>query len=177
MRFTTKGLTLIELMTTLSVVAILGTLAVPGFSNLLADAERTTTVNNFFHAIFLARSESIKRGQVVSLCKSNDAQTCVNRAPEWSGGWIVFINSDRDELPERDVDETVLAVYDGWTRGRITSNRNAYSFRPYDQAVVNGTILFCDARGGEYARAIIISQTGRPRVAKRDSRNRPLNCG
>ena len=171
-----RGMTLLELMICLAILAIVSTLAAPGFSNLLNDAGRTAAVNEFIHALYLARSEAIKRGAIVSLCKSADGQNCMNRSPEWNTGWMVFVNLDRDELPERDRDEPIIAVYQGWPAGHISSNRNAYSFRPYLQGVVNGTLLFCDARGSAQARAIIISHTGRPRVAKRDSSNKPLRC-
>ena len=43
-----RGLTLVELLTTIGVVAILSTLAAPSFANLLSNSERTTTVNRFF---------------------------------------------------------------------------------------------------------------------------------
>lgn len=172
----THGLTLIELITTVSVVAILATLAVPSFNDLRLDSERTTAVNGFIHGLFLARSEAIKRGQVVSICKSTDGETCADRSAQWHDGWIVFANTDRDDLPVRDSNETILLANSGWPAGNITSNRDAYSFRAYQQAVVNGTIVFCDPRGSAHARAIIISHTGRPRVAHRDSNNRALNC-
>lgn len=171
-----SGITLIEILTTLTVLSILGALAAPTFSNLRRDAERTATVNRFFHAIFLARSESMKRGAMISICKSANGETCIYRGAEWSAGWLVFVNTDRDEPPARDPQEDIIAVYEGWERGRITSNRLAYSFRPHIQGVVNGTIVFCDSRGAAHARAIIISHTGRPRVAQRDSRGRPLPC-
>jgi hypothetical protein len=90
---------------------------------------------------------------------------------------MVFVNADRDETPVRDEGEPVLQVYQGWPRGHIWSNRVAYSFRPYVQGVVNGTIVFCDSRGSAEARAIIISHTGRPRISRRDASNRPLRCG
>jgi len=170
------GLTLIELITTIGIVAILATVAVPSFNDLRLDSQRTTTVNDFIHALFLARSEAIKRGQVVSICKSKDGTTCAAKGAQWDDGWIVFANNDRDDLPVRDPDEPILLVNSGWTAGSITSNREAYSFRAYQQAVVNGTIIFCDPRGSAHARAIIISHTGRPRVAQRDSDNRPLKC-
>lgn len=171
-----RGITLLELMVSVAVIAIASSIAVPGFSTLRHNAERTTAVNSFVHALYLARSEAIKRSAVVTLCKSADGQTCVNRAPEWSTGWIVFVNLDRDDLPERDAEEPVLAVYEGWDAGHITSNRSAFSFRPYTQAVVNGTVLFCDSRGSAEARAVIISHTGRPRVAQRDANSKPLRC-
>jgi type IV fimbrial biogenesis protein FimT len=171
-----QGVTLIEMLTTLTVLGVLGALALPGFHTLRRDAGRTAAVNDFFHALFLARSEAIKRGEMVSLCKSGNGETCTNRGAEWSSGWLVFVNADRDELPERDAGEQVLASYAGWPEGRITSNRLAYSFRPHIQGVVNGTIVFCDSRGPEHARAIIISHTGRPRVAHRDSSGQALRC-
>jgi type IV fimbrial biogenesis protein FimT len=171
------GVTLIELIMTLGVVAILASVAGPSFSDVRHNAGRTTTVNGFLHGLFLARSEAIKRGQVVTVCRSSDGSTCAdNRAGEWQDGWMIFVNKDRDETPQRDADEDVLLVHEGWSGGTISSNRGSYSFRPYQQAVVNGTIVFCDPRGSQHARAIIISHTGRPRVALRDASNRPLRC-
>lgn len=171
-----SGFTLLELMISLSILAVLGTMAVPGFISMRQNSERAAAVNRFVHALYLARSESIKRGVIVSICKSADGQTCSNVAADWSGGWMVFADDHQDNVPRRDVNEDILSVYEGWPNGRITSNRSAYSFRPYQQSVVNGTLVFCDARGSTAARAIIISQTGRPRIAERDASNRPLRC-
>ncbi|HEY6644457.1 GspH/FimT family pseudopilin [Povalibacter sp.] len=171
------GVTLLEMLTTVAIVAIVGGIAAPSFAGILRDSARTTAVNSFVHALYLARSEAIKRGKTVSLCKSSDGQTCSNRAQTWSSGWMVFVNSDSDDLPQRDAGEDILVAYPGWPNGEITSNRQAYSFRAYRQGVVNGTLLFCDDRGSAQARAIIISQTGRPRVSQRDSSNKPLRCG
>jgi type IV fimbrial biogenesis protein FimT len=171
-----QGLTLIELMITLSIVAILAAIAGPSFKDAQYNAQRTTTVNDFLHGLFLARSEAIKRGQIVTMCKSTDGSTCAGASTSWDDGWMIFVNSDRDDAPERDANEDVLLVRAAWPNGTITSNRQSYSFRPFQQAVVNGTLIFCDPRGSEHARAIIISHTGRPRVAQRDSSNRPLRC-
>jgi type IV fimbrial biogenesis protein FimT len=170
------GVTLLELMITLSIVAILGGIAAPSFTQLMRDSARTTAVNSFVHSLYLARSEAIKRGEVVSICKSRDGTQCANTSSDWGDGWMVFVNKDRDEPPIRDEGEDVLSVHQRWANGRITANRSAFSFRAYTQAVVNGTVLFCDDRGGAHARAVIISHTGRPRIAQRDSSNRALVC-
>jgi hypothetical protein len=41
---------------------------------------------------------------------------------------------------------------------------------------VTATFTFCDDRGSPAARAVIISQTGRPRVSDRSAANTPLAC-
>ena len=172
----TAGTTLLELLTALTIVAILATIAVPGLQTFLLNSRRAAVVNGFLHSVFMARSEAIKRGQIVSVCRSSDGRTCELRTGDWSSGWIVFGNRDRDDPPERDSGEDLITSSGGWPGGSITSNRRAYSFRPATQGVVNGTIVFCDARGSSYARAIIISHTGRPRVAQRDAEGKPLRC-
>ena len=169
------GATLLELLTALCVVAVLTTAAAPSFQTLYLNSRRTAAVNGFIHTVFLARSEAIKRGQVVSVCRSSDGQRC-ELGGDWSTGWIVFVNNDRDEPPERDAADEVINRSRRWPGGSITSNRRAYSFRPVSQLGVNGTIVFCDSRGSAQARAVIISHTGRPRVAQRDADGKPLRC-
>lgn len=170
------GVTLLELLISMSVVAILGALAAPSFFGLLHDASRTAAVNDFFHALFLARSEAVRRGRVVSVCRSEDRESCAGAGAPWTVGWIVFVNEDRDDPPVRDAGEHLIAAYAGWQRGRITSNRAAYSYRPYEHAVINGSIVFCDPRGSQHARAIIISHTGRARVSRLDASGKALRC-
>jgi type IV fimbrial biogenesis protein FimT len=169
------GTTLLELLTVLAVVAVLATLAVPGFQTFALDNRRASVVNGFLHNVFLARSEAVKRGEVASVCPSSDGQRC-DPGLDWSVGWIVFANHDRDEPPVRDAAEELIITSRGSPGVSITSNRRAYSFRPMGQAVVNGTVVFCDARGSAHARAIIISRSGRPRVAQRDADGKPLRC-
>lgn len=171
-----QGLTLVELMVTVSLAGILLGVAAPAFSSLWLDSQRTVAVNALVHGIFLARSTAITRNHEVTICRTSDGQTCSNQMDDWQRGWLVFVNLDRDDPPVRDGSEPLLAVQAAWDNGSITSNRRSYSFRPYQHRVVNGTVVFCDRRGSTEARAVIINTAGRPRVAKRDSENRPLRC-
>ena len=171
-----RGFTLLELIIALSVAAVLLGVAVPSFGAMWADSQRSVAVNALVHGIYLARSTAATQRQVVAVCRSADGRTCSNHTDDWQRGWIVFVNLDRDDPPVRDDQEQVLAVQAAWSGGTITSNRQAYSFRPYRHAIINGTVVFCDRRGSREARAIIINSAGRPRVAKRDSDNRPLRC-
>src|SRR5690349_19968932 len=81
-----QGVTLIETMATVAIVAIVGSVAIPSFVSLHGAANRTAIVNDFVLSIFLARSEAIKRNSLVSLCLSTDGNRCDNDAPNWNGG-------------------------------------------------------------------------------------------
>src|SRR5262245_82911 len=107
------GTTLVELLTTVAVVAVLATLAAPSFQAFYRDGRRTAAVNGFLHTLFLARSEAIMRSQIVSVCHSSDGQRC-DSGVDWSRGWIVFVNRDRDEPPERDAAEPLILSSAGW---------------------------------------------------------------
>jgi type IV fimbrial biogenesis protein FimT len=170
------GFTLLELVMSVSILAILGGLATPAFIGMWQDAQRTTAVNEFVHSVFLARSAAAHSGRTVTICRSTDSQTCSHRLDDWQAGWIVFINTDDDLPPARDPSERVLDVFQAWRGGDITSNRTSYSFSPHINRVVNGSMVFCDRRGSSYARAVIINSAGRPRVSSRDSNDRPLRC-
>lgn len=170
------GITLIELLLALAIGAVLVGLAAPGFGEAQRNARRTAAVNGFLQAVYFARSEAIKRAAVASLCKSTNGARCENEATDWSGGWIVFVNRDRDQPPEVDPGELVLRAHAPEPGLTIRSNRQFYSFRPFGQLGVTGTTVFCDDRGSRAARAVIISQTGRPRVSDRDASGKPLLC-
>jgi type IV fimbrial biogenesis protein FimT len=149
---------------------------VPTFRDVQRNAARTRQVNQFIQAVYLARSEAIKRNRVVSLCPSLDGEACAPAGTAWATGWIVFVNGDRDSPAVRDADEELLRVYAPWPRGSLNANRTTLSFRPFGQMGVTATFTFCDDRGSPAARAVIISQTGRPRVSDRGPSNAALAC-
>ncbi len=107
----TRGFTLIELMITLAVAAILLTVAVPGFRTAIQNNRVTTQSNDVLTALTLARSEALKRGIQVSVCSSNDQTDC-DGAPgtDWANGWIVFVDQNTNGTFEDDGDATVCEV-------------------------------------------------------------------
>jgi type IV fimbrial biogenesis protein FimT len=171
-----RGHTLTEFVFAAAIIAGLVGWAVPGFDGLRRDAQRTREVNQFVHSVHFARLEAVKRNGVVSLCPSHGGGMCAPAGTPWQQGWIVFVNSDGDSPAVRDPGEPLLRVVAPWTMGTLSGNRSTLSFRPFGQSGVTATFTFCDARGPAAARAVIISQSGRPRVSSLGPSNQPLAC-
>jgi len=171
-----RGFTLPELAFAVAMAAGMLGWALPTFRDFQRNAARTREVNQFLQAIYLARGEAIKRNGVVSLCPSLDGATCGPSGTGWHQGWVMFVNLDRDSPAVRDPGEDLLQAYAPWSGGSVFANRATLSFRAFGQSGVTATFAFCDERGSPAARAVIISQTGRPRISNRSATGTALTC-
>ncbi len=170
------GVTLTELLLVCLIVAICASVAVPGFQRFALDARRTTHVNALLHALHAARTAAIMRQEPTVVCKSANHLQCTPGAASWSDGWIVFANRDHDSPPRVDPGEALLLTQAAIADLAIRSSRDAVTYWPVALAGTTATFIFCDKRGSSSARAIIVSQTGRPRVSERDPAGKALKC-
>lgn len=90
MRRSPEGFTLIELMTTIAVVAVLAVVAVPGMRDFIVNNRLAAQSNDFISTLALARSEAVKRGKPVTVCRSKDGASC---GGDWTDGWIMFTDT------------------------------------------------------------------------------------
>ena len=105
------GTTLIELMTTVSVVAATLTLGVPTFGNIQAAVYRGQATTELVTSFMLARSEAARRGSPVTVCASSGGQTCVTgTSPNWHNGWIVFTDAHGRRRPCNNGTDEILHV-------------------------------------------------------------------
>lgn len=169
------GYSLFELLMTLALAVVILTVGLPSFGRLAADSRLRAEIDPLFHGIHLARKESILRREFATLCPSRDGRTCSPDA-DWSAGWILFVNADRDDPPRRDANEPILKAHAGDLRVRIDANRRSFTLRAIGRRATNGTLTFCDRAGRIPARALVVSYTGRPRVALADTRGRSYRC-
>ena len=170
-----QGFTLYELLITAFLVSILAGLAIPSFADLLARQRQRTEIDALFHAVHLARKESIMRRKVVSLCPSIDGRQC-NPSRDWSSGWLMFENRDRDSPPRVDADEPVLLTHTTPRQVRIVANRQGFTFRATFLRATNGTIVVCEPKTRIIPKALVISYTGRPRVARHSPDGELYSC-
>jgi len=169
------GYSLYELLMTLALVALVLTLGLPSLGSLAADKRLRVETDALFHAVHLARKSSIVRRRVVSLCPSADGESC-SPGYDWSDGWIVFANIDRDEPPQVDSGEPILGRHSVDDGVQIVANRRGFTLRSTHLRATNGTIVVCDRARRATARALVVSYTGRPRVTTTDGRGNPYDC-
>ncbi|MEJ7686276.1 MAG: GspH/FimT family pseudopilin [Variovorax sp.] len=123
-----RGFTLIEAMVVIAISAILMAMAVPSMRQLIESNGVANSVNGFVGSLSFARSEALKRGVSVTMCRSSDAQaaspTCEN-AQDWQAGWIVFVDFNADGKRNAADGETVLRVQGSLERyGAVNQNEN-----------------------------------------------------
>ena len=88
------GFTLIELLVGVAIMAILLMVGVPSFQSAVASSRLTTSTNDLVSAMALARTEAIRRGTRVTVCKSANTAQCTT-AGNWAQGWIIFVDTTR----------------------------------------------------------------------------------
>ncbi len=169
------GFSLPELILTVLVASIILSLGIPSLSNSVAKARQRGEVNALFHGFHLARKEAIRRRQLVSMCPSPDGLVC-RPGRDWSAGWILFENTDRDAPPFRDITEPLILTHRPNPELILSANRHGFSSRGVRRRATNGTIVVCDRAGRIPPRALVVSYTGRPRIAAKTTRGEDYKC-
>lgn len=87
----TNGFSLLELMVTLAILAIILGIGTSSFIPQIDSSHARAVSNSLRASIAQTRSESITRGGNVRLCGSTDGGSCVNT---FNDGWIIYHDSD-----------------------------------------------------------------------------------
>lgn len=163
-----SGFSLIELITILSIGAILSVIAIPSFVSFIQNNRLSGQTNTLVAALHFARSEAIKRGSPVTVCPSTNGKTCITGS--WSNGWIVF--TDDGITGTVDGGDTILRYdhHDTPSLSLTLNNANYITFSPMGFLLTNQTrihfSLCLNHRSGETGRQIIINNAGRISTTK-----------
>ena len=192
------GFTLIELMFTVLVLAVLLAIGVPNFRDFLRNSRMAAQANDLLSGLNLTRSEAVKRRAPVTLCVGTT--NCA--AGDFEDGWLVFVDVDQDGAV--DVGEDVLRRHDPMPEGMTTavyqtadaededdpefddSTTRYVSFGQNGFRRMNGgalpvalALVVCDARGNvvagggpdmSAARALELTTSGRAAITRSKAR-------
>lgn len=96
------GFTLVELMITIAISAMLLSLAVPSFQSLLRNNRAAVLANDLVLALNTARGEAVSRRGAVTVCTSANGTSCRaatdSDKTNWHKGWAVIFSPDNSLL-------------------------------------------------------------------------------
>lgn len=181
------GFTIIELLTTMAIAAIVLTIGVPAFEQTIQTNNRASQINELLHSLNVARSEAVTRGFPVSVCKSSNGSSCGSTGVNWEDGWITFLDDDMDADHSEssdgngslDANEEVLGVVQALPGGYSLKSDNFTNSLTYQSAghiidsskrKTSGYFVICLDNDIKESGAVFINIAGKPRSG-RDSDN------
>ena len=160
-----NGFTLIELMTALTILAIVVAFGVPSFSYTIKTNRMSSQINNLMSAINYARSEAVKRDdQHITMCGSTNGTSC--NTSDWEKGWIIYTDPNNSGTVN-----TILRVNGVLSGGNTLrtsgfSNSGSIQFDTLGMLASSGTFTLCDDRGANGASAVVLNLSGQSRLAR-----------
>ena len=92
------------------IVSVLLGIGVPSFVEIIRTNQTVTQTNKFTRDINYARSEAVRRGVSVAVCKSSSGAGCTGGS-NWADGWIVF--TDENDNNAVNGDDEILQIAEG----------------------------------------------------------------
>jgi len=165
------GFTLVELMVTIALIAILMMVAAPSFVAYQRNAELTSVGNSFLATLAAARAEAMKRGQ--------SAYVVPVSGENWATGWTAYLDvnanqvldagditiTQEPDLPSSVVMEVGSGVADGFLDGTERYVRFSGSGYPTKKTTAFGGGVLQFSNGTD-ARRVVLNTVGRMRVCK-----------
>jgi type IV fimbrial biogenesis protein FimT len=168
-----RGLTLIELLIVMLILAVTITMAAPPMRQLVYSTRVSSEINRLMTAVNLVRSEALRLNQPVSMCPSFMAVTGESICSgTFADGWIIFSNIDRDKVVDKG--DQVIRVFEAIPAGYTLTNRKGtiaakerITYLSDGSSRRNRTLLLCaPATGAEIKKSLVMNIVGRPRVTR-----------
>jgi type IV fimbrial biogenesis protein FimT len=163
--------TLVEMAVAIAIVTLLLVAGAPAFYSWIAQYELANHTKHFAETMMRARTDAVRTGERVSLCKSPDRRQCADGG-SWEGGFIVFV--DENQNGRLDEGERIIGIDGPAPRGiTIAANRPLDDYVSYTSlgrarmlngALQMGTLTLC--RRGQRAMHVVLANSGRVRTER-----------
>ncbi|HVP87624.1 MAG TPA: GspH/FimT family pseudopilin [Casimicrobiaceae bacterium] len=170
-RRTGAGFSLVELMIAVAIFALSLRFGMPAYGDWIASRKLANHAEYLVETLNLARSEAVKRGMRVNLCKSRDATQCDPHA-KWESGWVMFADENRDGQMEATENfirhegppgDGITVAANGPLKDYVSYTSYGYA-RMLNGALQMGTFVVC--KSGQNAIHIVLANSGRARLVR-----------
>ena len=174
---TQTGFTLMELLMTIAIAAIVATIGIPSFQYVTNSNRVAGEVNGLLGDLQFARAEAIKEGQPVTVCMSKGGTTCDTTGNAWQSGWIVYSNpTGTGTNTTTPASGSILRIRSTFTSTDTFTAQPAYSAITYNRegyaiGITNGTLISLHVTSGTTAqiaawtRCLAVSMNGMTQTA------------
>ena len=151
------GFSIVEMMVVITILALLSSVALPAFDNMIMTNRLRSFANSFLASVHLARAEAVKRNTQVTMCVSSDGATCSNGG--WELGWIV--TSGATVISRQQAISTGYKMIEA-------AGLNTLNFRSTGIGATQATVKVCKATPsvGDQERVVRVTVTGKASVVK-----------
>lgn len=159
-----RGVTLIEQIMVLAIIASLLAIAAPGMGPMIDRNRVRTAQQDLTTALNHARARAISANRSTLVCPTRDGHRCAADTV-WEHGWLIGHDDNHDSQP--DGDPLLASLHDETgVRARSTSGRVYVRFRSDGSALgSNATVAFCGRNESTPARITVVANSGRVRSA------------
>jgi len=144
-----SGFTLVEMLVTIAILAILLGIGVPSFKNSINNSNMVSNANGMIGAFNYARIEAIKHGNAVNVSQLN---------ADWTGGIVVWADSDANGTRSLDEELRLWPAFNG--ASTVSSAQSSFTFNATGEVNNNDVLKICDDRTGEKGMQISILISG-----------------
>lgn len=161
----TQGFTLVEVVSSLSILSILLAIGLPSLAAFLKQQRAAAAMSSLVSQMSHARLAAVKHRHPTVLCPSMDGEQCLPGG-NWTHGWMIFVDRDDKRRPVRASDLLYIDL-EPQSRGLRLHSSSGRSYLRYlpdgRSAGTNLTINICNDQGQRLG-AVIVNNTGRPRI-------------
>lgn len=182
-----KGFTLIELMVTIAILAILTVMAVPKFSDAIKRHEKNAMVHEIRLMLLSARSMAFTNKNFVIVCPTVDNVNCTKNSPN---KLISFMDKNQNKKYDQN-DEMISSINiqlkHGYLKFGFGGRKSYMRFSPNNGKPIGsqGNITYCDKENkATHHKSVIMSEHGVARISTdanldgidENSQGSPLSC-